>query len=604
MACMNKFKDELPNKTIEKIKNILSDLGCETIEEWSPSGVNNLFSVRVYIKGTNIAANGKGSIKEYALASGYAELIERLQNLINFRLTSLFFLFTKDNKFDISPDEIKYNSFDLSKYDNKPWLKQAFGDIFQDEILLKKYFMLQEFTDLEEVIYLPFKNITNDEDMPMPILLFDIVYGTNGMASGNSKEEAMVQALSEIIERKVTCEMLNSETTLPDITSYVRNRYEVINEIISNIESSKSNDECFSVSIKDCSLNKNYPTISVILFEKKSNKYFVSQGTHPILEVAVERTLTEIMQGRNIKEISYMMSDLNDDYSKYDLYENRKGIFKNGEGVYPLSVFSYTGDATPNSEIWKYDFKNNSEMLNSLINLIENKGYSIYYRDASFLGFNTYQIVIPGFSEINNRLIKDMDNLIEQKRMRDLYKNINNLSKDEIYEFVSLLDRDLFSPELSLNEILILPLTEVNPLHNITKDCLLIILYSIIEDYENAYKSSLRFLDFIIRSNSDKEIVDYYKNVSSILYMKKNNLSNQEIRNVLTNFHEDNIINAYLEELDKDNIRKNLPKVSCPNCTECDINQYCCFENDKVLYNKLMNMQKIYFSKKHVMSHA
>lgn len=599
MVCMNKFKDELPNKTVEKIKNILKDLGYETMEEWSPSGVNNLFSVRVYLKGTNIATNGKGSIKEYALASGYAELIERLQNLINFRLTSLFFLFAKDSEFYISPDEIKSNSFDIGNNSNQ-WLNQTFGNTIQDNLLLEKYFNLQEFTDLDEVLYLPFRNITSDEEMLMPILLFDIIYGTNGMASGNSKEEAMVQSLSEIIERKVTCEILNGEIKLPDITSYVRNKYKVIDDIISNIE----DNECFSVKIKDCSLDKNYPTISVVLFEKNSNKYFVSQGTHPILEVAIERTLTEIMQGRNIKEISYMMSDLNDDYSKYDSYENRKGIFKNGEGVYPLSVFKYTSDDAPNSEIWKYNFKNNSEMLDALIHLVENEGYNIYYRDSSFLGFNTYQIIVPGFSEINNQLIKDMDKLIEQKRMRYLYMNINNLNKNNIDEFTSLLDKDIFSADLSLNEILVLPLTEINPLHNITKDCLLIILYTIIEDYENAYKSSLKFLKYIVKSNSDKEIVDYYKNISSILYMKKNNLSDPEIKKVLSNFHEENIINIYLEEIHKDNIRNNLPKITCPNCSECDIKQYCCFENDKILYEKLMSKQKIYFSKNHNISYV
>lgn len=53
---------------------------------------NCAYSVVVYIWGTRISANGKGISKEYALASAYGELIERVQAMIYFRISCCFSL--------------------------------------------------------------------------------------------------------------------------------------------------------------------------------------------------------------------------------------------------------------------------------------------------------------------------------------------------------------------------------------------------------------------------------------------------------------------------------------------------------------------------------
>lgn len=597
MNYINRFKDALPSDTVKKIKDIIANLGYETIEEWYPSGISNLFSVRVFIKNTNIAANGKGSMKEYALASGYAELIERLQNLINFRLVSNFFLFSEDLEFDISPDEVKHNSFDLNTC-NSSWLNETFNNEIDTNLLLKKYFDLQEFNSSNDVIYIPFKDINNDSENLMPILLFDIVYGSNGMSAGNTKEEALVQGLSEIIERRVTCEILENKTSLPDITLHVKNSFPTINNIIYNIEHALDNNKnSLSVHIKDCSLGKNYPTIIVFIFDKNTKKYFASLGTHPSLEIAIERTLTEIMQGRNIDELNNSMSSLNEDFESYNFFDNRKRIFRNGEGIYPLSVLEYSENDTPKSNVWKSEFKSNDEMLKSLINIITTQGYKIYYRDSSFLGFNTYQVIVPGFSEINPQLFKELDKLIEEKKLRELYKNIDNLNEKELNEFAEILDQDRIGSEFSLNELFSLPLKEDNILNNITKDCLLIIVYTLLENYEKAYKTSIRFLDYISRSNADTDVVEYYKSISAFLYMKKDGFSNKNIENVLINFYEKEFISELSNDLNKNYVTRYLPKISCPNCSNCDIQQFCCFESDKSLYSKLMKQQQVYHNK-------
>ena len=73
------FKDERPVKTVEKIKEILAQYGIETEEHWYDSGVPYCYSIRVNVVGTTFGVNGKGLTKSFALASGYVELMERLQ---------------------------------------------------------------------------------------------------------------------------------------------------------------------------------------------------------------------------------------------------------------------------------------------------------------------------------------------------------------------------------------------------------------------------------------------------------------------------------------------------------------------------------------------
>ena len=71
---MAAYKDAAPADTIRRARQILSDLGIEVKEEvFSRPGV--ACSCRI-----TIGTNGKVLTEEYALASGYAEMLERLQN--------------------------------------------------------------------------------------------------------------------------------------------------------------------------------------------------------------------------------------------------------------------------------------------------------------------------------------------------------------------------------------------------------------------------------------------------------------------------------------------------------------------------------------------
>ena len=65
------------------------------------------------------------------------------------------------------------------------------------------------------VCSIPFTNARNGEVVYFPVNLLDNLYASNGMSAGNSDYEALVQGLSEIIERYVKNEIIKRGLALP-----------------------------------------------------------------------------------------------------------------------------------------------------------------------------------------------------------------------------------------------------------------------------------------------------------------------------------------------------------------------------------------------------
>lgn len=595
MNSINRFKDALPQETVLIIKSILKELEIEINEQWYPTGIESLFTLYVSIKNTNIAATGKGSNKDYAMASAYAELIERLQNLMHFRLMNNSDALSQNLKYKLHADEVLINNLTNDEFYND-WINSITDEAFNDNQLFEGLLKLQQYKTNREILHIPFKNIENNQTKLFPITLLDIVYGSNGMAAGNSREEAMVQALCEIIERHSTFELLRDKKALPDITTYIKNTYETLNNIINDIEGKDLKKGSYRIVIKDCSLRKGYPTIMVILFDLKEKKYFVRLGTHPILEIAIERTLTEMVQGRNIDSINEKMNELFGNYDKNDFYKNISNIFLNGEGVYPLELFSDESSCQPDTQAWTTAHKNNQDMLNHLIGLISRQGFEMFYRDVSYLGFNAYQIIVPGYSEVTTQLKSELNQLNSYKDLRRLYTKVHSLGEDERKEFISLINTLELTSDFTLNDLFTLPLVNSNPLNNINKDLLLMIQYILLNDYRNAHVTSINYIYYLIKNKADLKIMNYYKLVSSILYMKSKSFTEEHIKSVLSNSFSLEEINECINELVAEKVDRNLPKIKCPNCHECDIASYCNFEKIQKLFERLMHKQEHFFS--------
>ena len=218
------FKETSPEATVEKLLNKLSEMGLEVVEDWSNESYVGTYSLRITFKGTDIGTNGKGCTKAYARASAYAELFERFQNGL---LSTAMISPTESEKFNFrcDPDEKHFTSLDLVKQ-NDPFMKYYFStrdmENSTDEEKAKSLYDVNRLEYLtygkdDDYVCLPFYDIRSKQLYYLPKWIYQKYYGSNGMAAGNTFEEAMVQGISEIIERMVQKRLFKEKICFPDV---------------------------------------------------------------------------------------------------------------------------------------------------------------------------------------------------------------------------------------------------------------------------------------------------------------------------------------------------------------------------------------------------
>ena len=192
--------------TINKIRNILNNLGIFPVETGWQNSAESFYSVNLMVQNTNITTNGKGTTYEYALASGYGELMERLQNQSFFRLNA-----------DLSPEALQYKGFYYApdeKYmsindvlnSGEDWINIQMSRITSNidkRELLEKWKLVSYEDAPSDFVTLPYKNLQTGGKSYIPIKMISKMYMSNGMCAGNTMAEALVQGVSEIFERYV-----------------------------------------------------------------------------------------------------------------------------------------------------------------------------------------------------------------------------------------------------------------------------------------------------------------------------------------------------------------------------------------------------------------
>ncbi|MBW1746835.1 MAG: YcaO-like family protein [Deltaproteobacteria bacterium] len=178
----NKYgKCDLPSNTIGRIKDGLRKLNLDV--EYSAFSVSdNIYWGRIWIDSIRIVCNGKGITPELAEASAYAELAERFS-------AGLFYpVFEERVRFNVPA---LYNK-ETNRFLNFEWMK-GYVYAHQDDL------------------------IVHEETVKIPANFVAYIHASNGMAAGNTIEEAMIQALCEIFERYAQIQTIKPEKIVPSI---------------------------------------------------------------------------------------------------------------------------------------------------------------------------------------------------------------------------------------------------------------------------------------------------------------------------------------------------------------------------------------------------
>ncbi|MEA9603369.1 OsmC domain/YcaO domain-containing protein [Polynucleobacter sp. JS-JIR-II-c23] len=427
-------KDLPLEQTIANMSGLLANLGIKIeIASWR-NLIPNVWSLHIRDAHSPMCfTNGKGATKESALASALGEYIERLSN-------NHFYAGAYWGE-DIANAEFVH-------YPNERWFKPGKKDALPTEILdeycqniynpdgeLKASHLVDTNSGNVErgICSLPYIRQSDGETVYFPSNLIENLFVSNGMSAGNTLAEAQVQCLSEIFERAVKREILESEIALPDVPQEVLAKYPGILAGIQSLE-----EQGFPVLVKDASLGGIYPVMCVTLMNPRTGGVFASFGAHPSLEVALERSLTELLQGRSLEGLNDLPPPT---FASEAVTEPNNFVehFIDSSGIVSWRFFSAKSDY----EFVEWDFSSKGEDSNikeaqTLFGILKEIGKEAYVAVYDQLGATACRILVPGYSEVYP--IEDLiwDNTNKSLLFR---KDILNLSQLDDASLTALLDR-------------------------------------------------------------------------------------------------------------------------------------------------------------------
>ncbi|TVT57032.1 MAG: OsmC domain/YcaO domain-containing protein [Azoarcus sp. PHD] len=389
-------KDLPLEQTIANMSGVLAGLGIKVeIASWR-NLVPNVWSLHIRDAHSPMCfTNGKGASKESALASALGEFIERL-NCNHFYNDQFWGEDIAGAPFVHYPDERWF----------KPGPKNALPAGVLDDYCLQIFdpdgeLRSSHLYDTNSgnvqrgICSLPYVRQSDGAVVYFPTNLIDNLYLSNGMSAGNTLAEAQVQCLSEIFERAVKRVILEGEMALPDVPHEVLAKYPGILAGIDELEK-----QGFPVLVKDASMGGAFPVMCVTLMNPRTGGVFASFGAHPSLEVALERSLTELLQGRSFEGLNDLPQPT---FESNAVTEPNNFVehFIDSSGVVSWRFFSAKADF----DFVEWDFsgqgeESNAEEAAALLGILEDMGKEVYMAVYDQLGAIACRILVPGYSEV------------------------------------------------------------------------------------------------------------------------------------------------------------------------------------------------------------
>ncbi|QIC67236.1 OsmC domain/YcaO domain-containing protein [Acinetobacter schindleri] len=485
-------KDLPLEETIANMSAILAGLGMKIeIASWR-NIVPNVWSLHIRDAQSPMCfTNGKGSTKESALASALGEFIERLN--CNFFYNDQFWGEDIANaEFVHYPDEKWFQPGPNGELPAEV-LDEHTREIYdpEDELLGTHLYDTNSGNKARGICSLPFVRQSDGETVYFPSNLIENLYLSNGMSAGNTLAEAQVQCLSEIFERAVKREILEGELALPDVPEHVLAKYPKIVEGIKGLE-----EQGFPVLVKDASLGGQFPVMCVTLMNPRTGGVFASFGAHPNFEVALERSLTELLQGRSFEGLNDLPKPT---FSSNAVTEPNNFVehFIDSSGVVSWRFFSAKSDY----DFVEWDFTNNGQNSNAdeaqeLFTILEDMGHEVYMAVYQHLGATACRILVPGYSEIY--LVEDLvwDNTNKALLYREDILNLHRLDDEQLQALVERLEEADEDDYTEIKTLIGIEFDENTEWGQLTILELKLLIYVALQQFEEAKDLVEQFLQF------------------------------------------------------------------------------------------------------------
>ena len=305
---------------------------------------------------------GKGSSAEQAEASALMELMERFA----------FFSFWEELPHMVSATWSEAEA----RFGNDLMSIEAMLRSVDDNLSPEN---ARRVLDLTSWQFYPATRLLDGKTVWLPLDWFKLLGEFNGTSAGNSREESLLQGLSELIERHVCCRVDRNKPTTPTIDPASCAFDPVLAELLAAFER-----EGVRIVLKDFSLGMPLPTVAAVAWDPKtfpdSSEIVYTAGTAASPAKAAIRAVTEVAQlaGDFCTRACYEASGL----SKYTALEQINWLIE-GPTVELKSLPS-----VENTDI-------REELLTALCGLAPLELYAVETTHAR-LGIPTHYSIVPG----------------------------------------------------------------------------------------------------------------------------------------------------------------------------------------------------------------
>lgn len=425
-------KDASLEASIANMQGRLAELGFHVEERSWLNPVDGAWSVHVRDRDCALLfTNGKGGSRLAALASALGEFFERLS--CNYFWTHYWL-------------GDQFARRDFAHYPRERWFRPGPGGKWPEQLLTDELRALynpddsipaEALVDLNSgdaergICALPYVRQRDGATVWFPVNVIGNLYVSNGMSAGNSEMEARTQALSEILERHVKFRIIAEGLCLPDVPPQVIDRHPRIAAGIAGLR-----DAGFGILVKDASLGGEYPVMNVTLLHPGDQGCFSSFGAHPRFEIALERALTELLQGRGLDALAGF-PEPGFDLDEIAAAPNIEIHFVDSSGIISWNFLG----RTPDFEFCDWNFSNTTaEDYRWLVDCVHRGGHDIYVADFAHLGVYACRILVPGMSEIYPLDDLEWENNSVGNTIREAVLHLPELDDEECADLLATLN--------------------------------------------------------------------------------------------------------------------------------------------------------------------
>lgn len=445
-------KDAALETSIATMQHKLAQLGFHIEERSWLNPVAGIWSVHLRDRDCPLLfTNGKGASKLACLASALGEFFERL--------STRYFWTHYYLGAGIAGREFVHDSrerwFPVPK--NGKWPKGLLTPELQDFYNPEGSIEATALVDLNSgnaargICALPYIRQRDGETVWFPVNIIGNLYMSNGMSAGNTPTEARTQALSEIFERHVKFRIIAEGLCLPDVPEDVIARHPNIAAGIAALRAAG-----FGILVKDASLGGQFPVMNVTLLNPRDQGCYVSFGAHPRFDVALERALTELLQGRALEALDGFPPP------GFDLDEvasapNLEIHFVDSSGSVHWNFLADTPDfADFDFADWNFSTPDaaTDHDCNWLIERIHALGHDAYIADFTHLGVYACRVLVPGMSEIYPVDDLEWENNSSGNALRHAILNLPELDDDACGELLDTLNAGSLDDQRLVRELI------------------------------------------------------------------------------------------------------------------------------------------------------